>query len=174
MSELAEGESFYVIVGSAAGALIGLQFVVMALVAEKPPLRAAESGAAFATPTIVHFSSVLLLSALARVPWQTITSAAVLWGFVGLGGFAYSLIVARRVRRQGSYQTGFEDWLCHAVVPMAAYAVLALLAFVAPSRTGDALLGIGAVALVLLFTAIHNAWDAIAYYALVSSANRER
>jgi hypothetical protein len=146
---------------------------VMALVAEKPPLRAVEAGAAFATPTIVHFSSVLLLSALVRVPWQTATSAAVALGLVGLAGFAYSVIVARRVRRQGSYQPGFEDWLCHAAVPLAAYAVLVLSALAAPSRMSDALLGVAAVALVLLFTAIHNAWDAIAYYALVRSADRE-
>jgi hypothetical protein len=97
---------------------------------------------------------------------------------VGLGGVVYSVIVARRVRRQrayeDAYQPVFEDWLCHTVVPLAAYAALALLALVAPSRTGDALLGIGAVALVLLFTAIHNAWDAIAYYVLVSSTKREK
>ena len=66
--ELAEWESFYVIAGSAAGALTGLQFVVMTLIAERPPLRAAEAGAAFATPTIVYFRAVLLLSALVRVP----------------------------------------------------------------------------------------------------------
>jgi hypothetical protein len=35
-TELAEWNSFYVIVGSSAGALIGLQFVVMALIAETP------------------------------------------------------------------------------------------------------------------------------------------
>src|SRR6267378_2754983 len=69
-------------------------------------------------------------------------SAAVLWGLVGLGGFAYSVIVARRVRRQGSYQPGFEDWLCHAAVPLAAYAALVLSALMAPSRAGDVLLGI--------------------------------
>ena len=44
MSELAEWDSFCVIVGSAAGALIGLQFVVMILIAQNPPLRAAEAG----------------------------------------------------------------------------------------------------------------------------------
>ena len=60
------------ILGSAAGALIGLQFVVLTLIANRPPLRVAEAGAAFATPTIVHFGSALLLSALARVPLQTI------------------------------------------------------------------------------------------------------
>ena len=44
MSELDAWDSFYVIIGSAAGALIGLQFVVVTLVAEKPSLRATESG----------------------------------------------------------------------------------------------------------------------------------
>jgi hypothetical protein len=69
MSELAKWDSPYVIFGSASGALIGLQFVVMALVAERLPLlRAAEAGAAFGTPTIVHFSAALLLSALLRAP----------------------------------------------------------------------------------------------------------
>ena len=63
MHELAEWESFYVLVGGAAGALIGLQFVVMTLIAERPPLRAAEASNAFGTPTIVHFSAALLLSA---------------------------------------------------------------------------------------------------------------
>src|SRR5690242_12666330 len=79
MSELEAWDSFYVIIGSAAGALIGLQFVVVTLVAERPALRATEAGAAFATPTIVHFSAVLLVSALIRVPWDSITPLAALW-----------------------------------------------------------------------------------------------
>src|SRR5882724_4690244 len=111
MSEFAEWDSFYVIVGSAAGALIGLQFVVMTLVAERPPLRAAEAGAAFATPTIVHFGTALLLSEVARVPWQSIIHAAIVWGVIGLGGTAYTIVVARRMRRQTVYQPEFEDWL---------------------------------------------------------------
>jgi hypothetical protein len=36
MSDLAAWDSFYVIVGSAAGALIGLQFVVVTLIAQRP------------------------------------------------------------------------------------------------------------------------------------------
>jgi hypothetical protein len=94
MSELAAWDSFYVIVGSAAGALIGLQFVVMTLIAERPALRAAEAGAAFATPTVIHFGAALLLSALLRVPWQSIIGAAALWGLMGFVGVAYAVIVA--------------------------------------------------------------------------------
>jgi hypothetical protein len=171
MSELAEWDSFYVIVGSAAGALIGLQFVVMALIAERPPLRAAEAGAAFATPTVVHFGAALLLSALLHAPWHAIAPAASLWGFIGLSGVAYAVIVARRMRVQTTHRPDFEDWLFHALLPLAAYAMLALSAFVAPSHTREALFGVGAAVLLLLFIGIHNAWDAVAYHVLVNKRN---
>src|SRR5580692_11118163 len=68
MADLNAWDSFYVVVGSAAGALIGLQFVVMTLIAEKPMAVTAEAGRAFATPTIIHFCCVLLISALIQVP----------------------------------------------------------------------------------------------------------
>lgn len=64
MSELAAWNNFFIIVGSSAGALIGLQFVVMTLIAERSPLHAAEANPAFSTPTIVHFGAELLLSAI--------------------------------------------------------------------------------------------------------------
>src|SRR5436305_4937662 len=112
MPELDDWESFYVIVGAAAGALIGLQFVVLTLIAERPALRAAEAGAAFATPTIVHFGTALLLSALLRAPWQAITLRAALWGLIGLSGAAYAVIVARRMRVQTIYyQTSRTGYL---------------------------------------------------------------
>jgi len=41
MSAFSEWESFYVIVGSSAGALIGLQFVVLTLLADRPRPRMA-------------------------------------------------------------------------------------------------------------------------------------
>jgi hypothetical protein len=164
MTELSGWGSFYEIVGSAAGALIGLQFVVMTLVAQRPGLRVAEAGAAFATPTIVHFGSALLLAALLEAPWRAIIAPAALCEIVGLGGVAYAGIVTRRMRRQGAYQPEFEDWLFHALLPLFAYAILAVSAFAAPSETRDALFGIGAATLLLLFVGIHNAWDSIAYH----------
>lgn len=173
MSELAEWDSFYVIVGSAAGALIGLQFVVMTLIANRPTLRAAEPGAAFVTPTVVHFGAALLLSALLRAPWQAITLVSALWGLIGLSGGAYAVIVARRMRVQTAYQPEFEDWLFHVLLPLAAYAILAFSAFAAPSRPREALFGVGAAALLLLFIGIHNAWDNVAYHVFVNKGPLE-
>ncbi len=112
MSELAAWDSFYVIVGSAAGALIGLQFVVVTLIAQRPTRAAPEASAAFGTPTIVHFGAALLLSALVRAPWQTITLPVILWTTVGLCGAIYSLNVIRRMRQQGVYEPEFEMSCC--------------------------------------------------------------
>src|SRR5215468_5769740 len=118
MTALAGWENFYVIVGSSAGALIGLQFVVMALIAEIPVLKDIErAGRAFATPTIVHFSMVLLLSAAISAPWHGITGVAILWGVLGLAGLIYMVIVTRRVRAQAAYEPEFEDQLFHLLLP---------------------------------------------------------
>jgi len=171
MAELAQWESFYVIVGGGAAALIGLQFVVLTLIAQKPQLGAADAGAAFATPTIVHFGTALLLAALVRVPWETIMPPAVLWGIVGFAGAVYAFVVARRMRGQTAYRPQFEDWLFHVVLPLAAYVTLALSAFAAFSHAREALFGVGGAALVLLFVGIHNAWDAVSYHVFVNMRN---
>ena len=174
MPEFAEWETFYVIVGASAGALIGLQFVVLALIAEGPSIRgAAETSAAFLTPTIVHFAVALLLSALVSVPWQTISPSAILWGLTGLGGLAYTVIVIRRMRRQAAYKPQFEDWLFHVLLPIVAYVILVLSAIAAPSYTHETLLGVGASTLLLLFIGIHNAWDAVSYNVFVTRRNAE-
>jgi hypothetical protein len=174
MSELAAWDSFYVIVGSAAGALIGLQFVVLALIAERPPIGAADAAAAFATPTIVHFSATLLLSALVRIPWQSIQIVAALWGLIGFSGAVYAAVVARRMRVQTAYRPVFEDWLFHLVAPWVANAILVLSAFAATSHTREALFGVGAATLLLLFTGIHNAWDAVTYHLMVNKDDTGR
>ena len=168
MAEVAHWDSFYVIIGSAAGALVGLMFVVLTLIAERPPQRAEEASAAFASPTIVHFAGVLLVSAVARMPWHSISSLAAACGIVGVAGVVYIGIVVRRMLTQGAYKPDLEDWLSHAIAPLAGYATLAISALAMPSNEGESLFGVGAAMLLLLFTSIHNAWDAVTYHVLVS------
>ena len=173
MAEFAAWNSFYVIVGAAAGALIGLQFVVMTLIADKPALRVPEAGAAFATPTIVHFGVVLLLEAVVSVPWHAIGIVAVLWGVIGLSGIVYTVVVARRLRRQTTYRLVWEDWVCHVLLPCAAYAMLAGAASVAHAQAHPALFAVGAATLLLLFVGIHNAWDAAAYHVFINRRGQQ-
>lgn len=166
MTALAGWQNFYVIVGSSAGALIGLQFVVLTLIAQRPVtgVNVAHGSAAYATPTIVHLGTVLLLSGLMTAPWSGIASVAALWGLLGALGVMYSLIIAMRIRRQTVYQPVMEDWIFHFVLPATAYATLAVAAYAATSCLTQALFGIAASALALLFTGIHNAWDGVTYH----------
>ena len=174
MSAVAGWENFYVIVGSSAGALIGLQFVVMTLIATRPIGPGRSQGAdAFATPTIVHFGTVLLLSAIACAPWQTLLGAAISYRALGLLGMLYELVVIRRMRTQNVYKPVFEDWVFHAIVPFAAYGTLTASAWLSVLHATNAMFGVAAAALLLLFVGIHNAWDAVTYHIFVGKHERE-
>src|SRR5437867_11489511 len=89
-------ENFYVIVGSSAAALTGLQFVVIVLGAEARSTRAPETMGAFGTPTVVHFCAVLLIAAILSVPWRGVSSAGLALSASGVAGIVYMLIVVRR------------------------------------------------------------------------------
>ena len=175
MTPLAGWENFYVIAGSSAGALIGLQFVVLSLIAGTRNVRIdPRAGAAFSTPSIIHFATVLGLSAILCAPWAGIGAAAALWGVVGLAGVVYVTLVMRRIRRQEAYRPEFEDWLFHVLLPLAAYLALAGSAAAAPFHAREALFGAGGAALVLLFAGIHNAWDAVTYHLFVRPRDDDR
>jgi hypothetical protein len=167
LSPFAAWESFYVIVGSSAAALTGLQFVVIALSAESRAGGTAEVGA-FGTPTVVHFCAVLLVAAVFSAPWSAVASAATLLGGLGLAGIVYVLIVTRRARRQTKYTPVLEDWLWHTVFPFGAYAAVLVGAIVLRRNALTAGFVIAAAAMVLLFIGIHNAWDAVTYIATVA------
>lgn len=174
INALAGWDNFYVIVGSSAGALIGLQFVVITLIADRAigPGQA-QAGDAFATPTIVHFGAVLLLSGVVNAPWPGVQSAAIAWGLLGFAGIIYEMVVLRRMQAQGVYRPQLEDWLFHFLLPLGSYAALAASTFVVHSRAHAAMFVIAAAAMLLLFVGIHNAWDAVTYHVFVSNPKRK-
>lgn len=159
---LSSWQTFYEIVGSSAGALIGLQFVVIALIVSTRRQINLESIGAFGTPTVVHFGGALAISAVVSAPWPSLRVASVVVGICGLAGLGYVAIVVRRARRQTEYRPVFEDWLWHAIMPCGAYVVLALAAFFLQS-TQVAAYAVAGAALGLLFVGIHNSWDTVTY-----------
>lgn len=169
---LAVWESFYVILGSAAAALTGLQFVVVVLGAEKSALKPA-TVSAFGTPTIVHFCAVLLLSALVTAPWPTLPLAAEGFGFCGVAGCSYVVMITWRAMRQKDYTPDLEDCLLHFLAPAVAYGAILLAAFMLDSHPRRALFIVGGAAVLLLFTGIHNAWDAVVYVAATPQKKRK-
>jgi hypothetical protein len=158
-------ESFYVIIGSSAAALTGLQFVVIVLGAEVG-MGSATTNRAFGTPTIVHFGAVLLLSAILSAPWHRLSSAGLCLTVCGIVGFVYAVRVLRHARRQTDYKPVLEDWIWHFTLPLIAYATLTAAAATLLLHPEPSLFVIGGVALLLLFVGIHNAWDSVTYIAI--------
>src|SRR5512142_1587075 len=100
MATLSAWGDFYVIVGSSGAALIGIQFVVITLIAGISTRARLDTIGSFATPPVVLFASALLVSVVMCAPWPSLAPA--FWGLAacGLGGFGYVAIVVRRARRQ--------------------------------------------------------------------------
>jgi len=163
-------ETFYVIVGSSAAALTGLQFVVIALGAEARVMGGEKEMQAFATPTVVHFCVVLLIAAILSTPGQTASTLGACITVAGAGGLVYACWVVRQARAQKGYAPVFEDWVFHAGLPVFSYACLFLAGVIAFFHPGGALYIVAATSLILLFIGIHNAWDGAVY---MSSRRRE-
>ena len=159
MLPLGEWESFYVIVGSSAGALTGLMFVVIALAAEARTVDDAGALRAFASPNVVHFCAVLLLSAVLSMPRHSIASLRACLLAFGAGGLGYLVWVVVQARRQESYDPVLSDWIWHTALPILAYGGVEF-AGERLARTPEIALDVvGGAALLLLFVGLHNAWD---------------
>jgi hypothetical protein len=115
---LAPWQSFYVIVGSSGAALIGIQFVVIALIADRRKLiTTAASISAFATPTVVHLGGALVVSAFMSAPWPSLLGASIALAICSFCGSemprscCIALAGKRITSRNG--KTGFGTRYCH-------------------------------------------------------------
>jgi hypothetical protein len=164
---LTDWESFYVIVGSSAGALTGLQFVVIALIADSEARSSMREIRAFGSPTVVHFCTALVVSAIMSAPWHAFSGVALSVGICAAAGVVYALMVFKHAKRQTGYAPDTEDWLWYAVFPLLPYVALIAAALLLVWHRGLSLAMIAVIALVLLLVGIHNAWDAVTYIAVV-------
>jgi hypothetical protein len=158
--------NYYVIVGSSAGGLTGLTFVVIALVADAHAVRLTGLRA-FITPTIVHFGSALALSAFMNVPGQSVTSLGICLDIFGIAGLVYTAGTARQVYRataNTSYKPVAEDWIWNAILPILTYALLFIAGLVTSLHTPTALYLSAAASMGLLIIGIHNAWDIAVWF----------
>jgi hypothetical protein len=157
---LAEWHDFFVLLGTAAGTLVGLLFVAASVSSgvfsyeRRAPLRM------FLTATVVHFVSVLAVSLIMLLPlasWPALGVIVVVSGLVGLG---YSVLALRDCVRDGLITNiDWEDRTWYGVLPFTAYtaACAAGIALVFGTGTGCAMLA--ACMGLLLVSGIHNAWD---------------
>ena len=163
-SVLSGWESFYVIVGSSGAALIGLQFVVIVLIADVRIEGGSSEGiAAFGTPTVVHFGSALAVSAFMSAPWGGLAGVRTALALVALAGIGFVIRALIRARRQQAYKPVLEDWIWHTLLPLTAYSMILISMLMAGIHTLGAFFAVAIAALGLLFIGIHNAWDTVVW-----------
>jgi hypothetical protein len=177
---LSHWQNFYVIVGSSAGALIGLTFIVITIAADDRHLASSASARlsglrVFITPTAVHFGSVLWLAALMSIPGQTAVALAILLAGTGVAGLAYCvLLLARMLDRSLDYRPFVSDWIWSAVLPTTAYLALAASGVMVLQPSSISLYTVAGVSVLLLLIGIHNAWDVVVWMTTERHAHRER
>ncbi len=166
---LSAWENFYVIVGSSGAALVGIQFVVIALISDMRQRPTADTIGAFGTPTVVHFGGALLISAILSAPWPSLAPASVALAACGLGGLLYVAVAIRRARRQTMYQPVLEDWIWYMILPSSVYAALALAGLLLRTAPQTVLFVVAAASLGLLVIGIHNSWDTVTHLVITTS-----
>jgi hypothetical protein len=150
---------FYILLGTAAAALVALLFVAASVGTGFLSFEKAAASRVYMTPIIVHFSAVLFASAVALVPSHTAVTFALCLGLSSAVGVIYYGFLSTKILREGGNHVEFDDKLFHGVAPPISYALgvaSAIMFYRGSEHAATAL----AVALLLLLAAnIRNAWD---------------
>ena len=158
-SLLAGWDNFFVIVGSSAAALTGLTFIVITLAGESGGVNP-NGLKVFITPTIVHFTVVLVFSAFLSMPHHTPLSLCVGLALAGILGLIYIGTIATGIRRMpGTYVPVHEDWIWNVILPAIAYGTWLAAAVLIWTAARASLYAAAAVLVLLMLIGIHNSWD---------------
>jgi hypothetical protein len=120
---------------------------------------------AFGTPTVVHFCTALLVSALMAAPWHSLASFGVCLGACGVAGVIYSLSIFWHAQK-AAYNPDLEDWIWYAALPLIAHLALVAAAGLLWWNSTWSLCVVAADTLTFLLVGIHNSWDTVTYVAV--------
>jgi hypothetical protein len=159
-------DNFFLMIGPAAGSLIGLLFVVVTLTAGRDREVTLRGAALYLTPTVFDFGMVLAVSAAAMAPGLSPHTTALVIGALAVWGLGYTLLVgARLYKADTDIKPHWSDvWMYGAMPPLVFLALLAAdgLELIRPQLAPYA---IAVVLMGILFMGIRNAWDLITWMA---------
>ncbi|MGA9796906.1 MAG: hypothetical protein WBQ17_15390 [Rhizomicrobium sp.] len=151
-----EWRDFYVMIGTAAGVIVGATFVVATLAGGIEKRAIGLRG--FITPNAVHLGVVLVGSAILAAPNIPSQFFDVVFGLGGWAGIVYCLVVVKRIWRM---PLDFPDICFYIALPILSYA-----AFVAAAwwdwKYGDGAVPLRTLAcafVTLLIVGMRNSWD---------------
>jgi hypothetical protein len=98
---------FYLLLGTAAAALIALLFVAVSIGVGIVSGGRSSNTRVYMSPVVVHFTAVLVASAVALVPSHTRVSLGIIIAVGSLGAGIYSVVIVNRVFK--NQQIDFGD-----------------------------------------------------------------
>jgi len=150
---------FYLLAGTSSATLVGLMFVAASIGANVFSQEHRNAMRAFVSPTVVHFSAVMLICMLVTIPSHTpLTLSGLLVGGGG-AGLAYSGRIWIELLVQHRFEVDWVDRIFYAMVPVCGYALVVasgVLLFAEWAASSDVM---AAGLMTLLFAGLRNAWD---------------
>lgn len=154
---------FYLLAGSAAAVLIGLLFVVVTLMHDRPRSYVLKGASLYMGPIVLHMSLILALSAATLSRGMSPAGFAAVAGAAAIIGFIRSLIVSAGIRVFRDPKPHWSDVWCYGLIPTALYAVLGAVALGLWREQAWAEQGIAAVIVALLLVSVRNEWDLVVW-----------
>lgn len=157
-------QNFYMLTGGAATSLLGLVFVAASFVASRVNPETAASGVRmFVTPTIIHFTAVLVIAALITIPTQTYASLGGLLGLGGVVGLGNAGGTGLQLWQHHQRHTSVihRDWVWRVCLPILGYLLILGTAIGLLLRTTQVLNGLALAVIVFLLIGVRNAWDLV-------------
>jgi hypothetical protein len=162
-------DNYYLMVGSSAGALIGLMFVVVTLTAGRGRAETERGKHLYTSPIVWHLGVILTLSGAASVPDISAKLFGAVAGGLALIGLAMGLRSAVGIyRRPSAPEAAAFDTFWYGLAPALVYLGVGVAAFgiLRGSAWGAPMLAAGLMALLLV--SIHAEWDLVTYLAPIA------
>ena len=157
---------FYLLAGSAAAVLIGLIFVVVTLMQDRPRSTMLFGSKLFMGPVVLHVSFVLALSAAALAPGVTPAAFAALCAAVAVWGLVRGVQSILGIQGlKGEDAPHWTDVWFYGVIPTLLSVALAGVAAGFWSGQAWAVHGVAAVITGELLLSVRNEWDLVTWLA---------
>jgi len=161
MELLDKWHDFFIVLGAAAGTLIGAMFVVVSIASGL--VRGSElTSRIFVTPTIIHLAVALMGCALTLVPTLTRPTLGAITGVAGIAFLGYS---ARNVFHIGQRRAlEWSDHFWYGITPLIGYLVMVVGAVLVLKAMPGAIETLALALALLVAGGIRNAWDLILFF----------
>jgi len=160
---------FYLLIGTASATLVGLLFVAASIGAAYFTTEREAGLRAFLTPTVLHFTAIVVTCLVLMVPSHDRASLCASLLAIAAIGLGYSGTVWLRMRRRGFSATiDLADRIWYVLTPVASYLLMVAAAILLVQGPGGALEVLAGALVLLLLLGIRNAWDMTVWITLHS------